>query len=955
MFVARERQLERLNGFLQRALGAQGLVCFVTGEAGSGKTALVTEFARRAQEEHTDLVVALGQSDAQTGAGDPYLPFREVLGLLTGDVEAKLAQGAITPENASRLRRLLSFSGRALVEVGPDLIEIFVPWAGLATRAASYAADKVGWLDRMEQLVTRQPAGQGAAPSGIEQDHIFEQYTNVLNRLAEQQPLLLVLDDLHWADAASIDLLFRVGRRVGGSRILVVGTYRPEEVAIGRAGERHPLEKALAEFRRYFGDIWVDLDHAQEAEGPRFVNALLDTEPNRLDEGFRQALYHHTHGHPLFTIELLRDMQERGDLIRNPAGYWVEGAALDWATLPVRAEGVIEERVGRLKQELREALNVGSVEGERFTAEVIARVQSANARQLVRQLSGELEKQHRLIIAQGVRHVAAQRLSLYQFQHNLFHAYLYNELTDAERAYLHEDVGLVLEELYGDKAGDISVQLARHFEEAGLRQKAVHYLSRAGEQAAAQFANEEAIDYLTRALDLMPDEDLSGRYARLLAREEVYALQGNRDAQKQDLEALGKLAETLADGSRRAEVALRRARYARVTGNYAQSIAAAQSAVRLAQSAQDVGLEAQGCFEWGNALRLQAKYDTARQQLERALRLARTADQQLVEANCLHSLSIIIAQQGFPSQEDDVDTVKSYENQALVIFREMGHRDKEASSLNSLGGLYSVQGDYARSSAYWEEALQLSREIGHRRGEGILLSNLGELMLMQGNYTQARVYLEQALSIHDKTDEIRGRCHALAHLGWLFHQLGQDEDAREACQEALALAQKLHDTYGEGSASTRLGYALAGLGRMEEAAGAYRNALAIWRESGPPSFAMEALAGLARISLAQHDLDQALAQVEEILSYLEDNTLSDVDDAMHIYLTCYEVLKAVQDPRALDVFSTAYGLLQKQAAKISDETMRRSFLENVPTHRQIMEAVQAGEGPDSQVTGGKSR
>jgi adenylate cyclase len=943
MFVTRERQLERLNGFLHRALAAQGLVCFVTGEAGSGKTALVTEFARRAQEEHTDLVVAVGQSDAQTGAGDPYLPFREVLGLLTGDVEAKLAQGAITPENASRLRKFLSLSGRALVEVGPDLIEIFVPWAGLATRAAAYAADKVGWLDRMEQLVTRQPAGQGVGPTGIEQDHIFEQYTNVLNRLAEQQPLLLVLDDLHWADAASIDLLFRVGRRIVGSGILVVGTYRPEEVAIGRAGERHPLEKVLAEFRRYFGDIWVDLDHTQETEGRRFVNALLDTEPNRLDVGFRQALYHHTRGHPLFTIELLRDMQERGDLIHGPAGYWVEDETLDWATLPVRAEGVIEERVGRLREELRKALDVGSVEGERFTAEVIARVQSANARQLVRQLSGELEKKHRLITAQGVRHLAAQRLSLYQFQHNLFQAYLYNELTDAERTYLHEDVGLVLEELYGDKTDEIAVQLARHFEEAGLRKKAVHYLSRAGEQAAAQFANEEAIDYLTRALDLTPDEDISGRYARLMAREEIYALQGKRDAQKRDLVALDTLAENLDDGSRRAEVALRQARYARVTGDYAQSIAAAQSAVRLAQSAQDGGLEAQGCFEWGNALRLQAKYDAAQQQLERALRLARSAGQQLVEANCLHSLSIIIAQQGFSSQEDDVATVKTYENQALVIFRQMGNRDKEASALNSLGGLYYVQGDYARSSAYWEEALQLSREIGHRRGEGILLSNLGELMLMQGNYTQARVYLDQALSIHDKTGEVRGRCHALAHLGWLFHQLGRDEDALEACQEALALAQKLHDTYGEGTASTRLGYALVGLGRMEEAAGAYRNALAIWRESGPPSLAMEALAGLARISLAQHDLDQALAQVEEILSFLEDNTLSDADDAIYVYLTCYEVLKAVQDPRAPDISSTAYGLLQKQAAKISDGTMRRSFLENVPTHRQLMEAVKQME------------
>ncbi|NIP16736.1 MAG: hypothetical protein GWM87_00155, partial [Xanthomonadales bacterium] len=91
-----------------------------------------------------DLLVAIGNCNAQTGIGDPYLPFREVLGLLTGDVEAKLAQGAISKENAGRLRGFLRISGQALVDLGPDLIDIFVPWAGLATRVGTFVADKLG-------------------------------------------------------------------------------------------------------------------------------------------------------------------------------------------------------------------------------------------------------------------------------------------------------------------------------------------------------------------------------------------------------------------------------------------------------------------------------------------------------------------------------------------------------------------------------------------------------------------------------------------------------------------------------------------------------------------------------------------------------------------------------------------------------------------------------------------
>jgi len=468
VFVARERELAQLNGFLDRALAGQGTVCFVTGEAGTGKSALVTEFARRAQAQHDDLLVAVGQGDAQTGVGDPYLPFREVLGMLTGDVEAKLAQGAITQENAGRLRDFLRVSGQALVEYGPDLIDIFVPGGALATRVAGKLAQRTGWLERLEELAARRSAGPGetdpSAGSGqvLEQSRIFEQYTDVLLALAARQPLILVLDDLQWADAASINLLFRLGRRISESSILLVGTYRPDEVALGRAGERHPLVKVLAELKRYFGDVWVDLGEAEEMEGRQFVDALLDTEPNRLGEGFRRALFQHTGGHPLFTVELLREMQERGDLIEDE-GRWVEGPALDWETLPARVEGVIEERIGRLEEELRDILTVAAVEGEDFTAQVIARVEEIRERHLLRTLSRRLDKKHRLVGEQGHQQVGEQRLYLYHFRHSLFQQYLYNGLGEIERELLHGEIAAVLEELYQGQTDEIAVQLVHHW------------------------------------------------------------------------------------------------------------------------------------------------------------------------------------------------------------------------------------------------------------------------------------------------------------------------------------------------------------------------------------------------------------------------------------------------------------------------------------------------------------
>ena len=510
VFVARERELSQLEVFLDRALAGQGQVCFVTGEAGAGKTALITEFARRAQESHADLLVASGLCNAQTGASDPYLPFREVLGLLTGDVDARLTHGGMTQENAARLQDFLRVSGQALVDLGPDLIDVLVPGVSLATRAGTFLVEKAGWLDRLEELQRGKHAAPGdtsaALSIGLEQSRIFEQTPNVLRAPAAQQPLLLVLDDLHWVDVSSVDLLFHLGRSIDKSRILLVGTYRPSEVTLGRAGQRHPLDKVLAETKRYSGDVWVSLGPAEPDESRQFVDALVDVEANRLDQGFRTALYQQTEGHALFVVELLRNLQERGDLVQDKMGRWVAGPALDWDALPVKVEGVIEERVGRLEEELRAVLTVASVEGEDFTAEVVARVRAVDERGLVQQLSGELDKQHRLVGAQGIQRVGRQRLSVYRFRHNLFQKYIYNSLDEVERAYLHEDVGNVLEELYGDETSEIAGQLARQYQAAGLVEKAVEYLHQAGTRAMRLFAYQEALAHFTRGLELLADQ-----------------------------------------------------------------------------------------------------------------------------------------------------------------------------------------------------------------------------------------------------------------------------------------------------------------------------------------------------------------------------------------------------------------------------------------------------------------
>ena len=296
LFVARERELAQLEEYLDRASSGGGRVIFSVGEAGSGKTALINEFAQRTQAVHPDLIVSAGNCNSHTGIGDPYLPFREIMELLTGDVESRSAAGAITIEHARRLWKWLPLSVQVLLEAGPDLIDTFVNGAALVERARKHGAVGSELLNRLKSLVKLKMSSTVAR--GPQQTDLFEQYTKVLQAIARKTPLLLLLDDLQWADPGSISLLFHLGRNLAGNRILVVGTLRPEEVDFDRDEKQHPLKSVVNEFQRISGDITVDLD---QAEKRNFVEAIIDSEPNQLEQPFREMVQQQTLGNPLFT------------------------------------------------------------------------------------------------------------------------------------------------------------------------------------------------------------------------------------------------------------------------------------------------------------------------------------------------------------------------------------------------------------------------------------------------------------------------------------------------------------------------------------------------------------------------------------------------------------------------------------------------------------------------------
>lgn len=748
--VARERELAQLMAHLAEAAAGDGGILFVTGEAGDGKTMLAQAFVHQSQEAYTDLVVAMGNCSAYTGIGDPYLPFREILEQLTGDVEARWNADATKRAYAQRLWQLTPQTVQALLDVGPDLVETLLLGNPLLARAtaATPAPDKAA-LDQLQSLIARQ---QTRRPNtNPYQSNLFAQYTRLLQSLARQQPLLLVLDDLQWIDVGSVNLLFHLCRHLKGQPILIVGLYRPAEVALGRDGGRHPLEPLINELQRNFGDIHVRLN---QSDGRHFVDALIDSTPNRLERSFRDALYRQTAGHPLFTVEMLHGLQDRGDVAQDEDGAWVESPQLDWHILPARVEGVIRERIERLPPAMQELLQLASIAGESFYAEVLAQVQGVDARRVTSQLGSVLGNGQRLVVLQGRQQVTAQQLTQYSFRHILFQQYLYNRQDLMQRVYLHQAIAETLEQWYGSQAHLIAPQLARHYAIAGNGQDALRYYTVAGDAAAAVYANAEAAAYYRRAIRLASNtaplaqrRQLLHLYTQLGRALELSSRHDGAIAVYEEMERVGE-----ASGDQAMVLASLLARAAiRATVNFARNPAE------------------------GQAL------------LERAQRIALDLNDQAAQTTILWNLLLLSTYTGGDPQQRI-----AYGEQALALARKLDLREQLAFTLHDIFYAYAGLGQWAQARTALAEARDRWQRLGNLPMLAEAHMRLHWTYLVTGDYEEALTHAAEANRLGVESHNLDAQ--ALSHfmIGFVYWERGQIEQALTTMEEDIALAETVN-------------------------------------------------------------------------------------------------------------------------------------------------------------------
>ena len=744
VFVSREAELERLNTFLRTALNGQTQICFVTGEAGTGKSRLVAEFVRRSQQENDNIIVAIGNCNAQTGISDPYLPFRHILGMLTGD-EARLSHTINNDVNAQRLREGFRTSGRILAEIAPELVGTLIPGAGILMSLVRMGAEEKGWLDVLEKRAQDSEKHN----SEIKQSQIFRQCTTLLRDFSQEYPLVIVLDDLQWVDAASNALLFHLSRELIGCRILLVGLYRPNDVAAGRNGDRHPLESNLNEIRRYFGDIWIDLDNATQENGQAFVDALLESEHNNLSSAFREALFKRTRGHALFTTELWKAMQERGDLVPDREGRWQESPQLDWEQLPARVEAIIEERIERLDEELKEILNVACVEGQDFTVPVVARIIEGKERDVINLLSQQLEKRHKLVMETGKIKVGKTNLWRYSFSHVMFQAYLYNNLSEAEQQMVHAEVAETLEEIYAGNVETIATQLEYHYSKADDMEKALTYRKLAGEQAFHLGEFNQAREFFNQVLEALQDEDAEdyniNRIDLLFQIGETYFNTGRHD---------------IAD------------RY------YRQS-------VNVARKLNDEDAVSRGLVRLGDSLRKRGFSEEAMRVSEEALEVAQRTKNNQHRCYALRLIGMVYR------QIDRTDECLNYYEQALQIASETDDVDMKMQCLNSIGIANGDSlGNYPKAVNYYRQTLELANQSDKIPYKIMYLSNLANAHRQLGNYEKARDNINRQLELRVRIGDVSGTSLAYNYWGILQLHSHQLSSALKHWEKSIEIADR---------------------------------------------------------------------------------------------------------------------------------------------------------------------
>ena len=410
--VGREAGFAQLQRSLERAMEGERQVVFITGEVGIGKTAMVESFLLRAARD-PEVWLAHGQCLEQYGEGEAYLPLLEAVSRLCRE--------------PGRERLLELLRRRA-----PSWL-LQMPWLASAAEMEEFERDAMG--------ATR--------------ERMLREMAETIEALTDKTPLVLALEDLHWSDYSTLDLISYLARRSEQARLLIVGTCRPEEAP----SQEHPLKGVKQELQAKRLCEELPLERLSEESVGEYLSARFQRGP--LPVGLAQLIHRRSEGNPLFMVSAVDHLQAEG-LITESAGRWqlrVELAEIE-IDAPESVRQIIEKQIDRLSHDQRRALEAASVAGAEFSVAAVAAGLDEDLMR-IEEMCEELARRRQFIEAAGVGELPDGGVtSRYRFAHAFYRNVLYDRMATAQRARLRRRIAERGEAVYGARAGEIAAELA---------------------------------------------------------------------------------------------------------------------------------------------------------------------------------------------------------------------------------------------------------------------------------------------------------------------------------------------------------------------------------------------------------------------------------------------------------------------------------------------------------------
>lgn len=864
VFVGREEALETLKACERGLLGQRGRIVCIVGESGLGKSRLLAE--------------GRDWLNAQAGETPPQwldlraLSFSEQVGYW---LISQAVLGVLAPKP----------------DDSPDEI-LFNLWQlGNELLGKETAREAVPFLAQMLNLKLQ---GEWARwvrdlDPKVRQKQTLWAVREFFAAAARKRPLVLAVDDLHYADEASLAAFEDLLQVTVAEPLLLIFLFRQQR----EKGCWRLRDRAASAYPHRFTEL--QLLPFSTAESAQMFAQLL---PGAVfGEAQQRELFAKTAGNPFYIEEVVRSLKEMGAVIEDEArpGYWrvvQQTAAIE---IPDTLQGVIMARIDRLTEDARQVLQLAAVIGQQFQKDVLHSLVEAE-----HELGSWLAQLERSDL---IRPAGMDAVADYVFPDALVQEVAYENLLVQRRQEFHSKIGLAMENLFLKAAGGNTLLaeealaqrcelLAYHFERSNDVERAIRYLEMAGHKAQSEFANETALQNYTQLLARLKQRGADWRkiFDVLYRRQQIHGLLGNKTARQADLDEMMTLAGE--DAGARMVTLNALADLYQWTSHYPEAIAAAQQALELAVQLSDQAGQAEALNTMGIIAYYQAEYDRARPLLL----------------------------------------------QACELRKAIGDPAGLAWSTMYLGMMDFMEGNFSEAGRSHAHALEMARQRHDVLQTAIHLTNLGRVSLSLGKYDQALAQFEESLQLKQRVGDRTGQGFSLFNLGLVYLELGRLEEADKALRDSLTVRQQINDERGVGYCWWGLGLLAQRQGQHEQAEQALQQALEIHTRLGLKPEGLNDLAALAETLLAQHRTEEAqqlLAQALQQVAGLEKSS-----SAVNVYLAQARALAG--QPQAAEFAARAYELVMKQAERISNLDDRHQFLSAVRVNREVLALRSAG-------------